>query len=509
MINYSDMALFQMDSVAKQLSITGSGVNITNENMDGESFSIEEVLNSDREIKFGGCNSAKLSFSCGYYDNSIVGKLLTAKTTPDGGSDFQFGKYKVVSDEPSADRMWRDVVAYDELYDVLKMDLASWYNSILPNANSSVTLAQFRNSLFTLLGITQKSVTLPNDSMTIERTIDPANLSGKTVLNALCEINGCYGRIGRNGNFEFVFLEVPEEGLFPSETLYPSDTLYPQAYGFENREIAENGTYLNCQYEDFLTQVIDKLEITDSENNVLATVGSGNNVYTIKDNFLVFGKDSTELSTIATNIYNRIHGVWYRPCKIEAVGNPCLECGDGIRLKTTKNVDIDTIILKRKLKGIQSLRDSITADGLKVRENDPNDGQEQIVQVKGNVRKVEADLIETKKLVADEIEADRARIGDLEADHVSVQDLEAVDAKFQNLNADNITAGTLSVDRLNINSLLLSFAGKQIGCDTLTAGTVQAVNSILMRDSGGNYHSFFMNTINFPDVGPVNYVGWS
>jgi hypothetical protein len=122
---------------------------------------------------------------------------------------------------------------------------------------------------------------------------------------------------------------------------------------------------------------------------------------------------------------------------------------------------------------------------------------------------VEADLIETKKLVADEIEADRAQIQDLYATKATVQQLNAVDAKFQNLNADNITAGTLSVDRLNINSLLLSFAGKQIGCDTLTAGTVQAVNTILMRDGGGNYHGLFMNTINFPDVGPVNYVGWS
>lgn len=509
MITYANEALFLQDSIAKALSITGTGISITNSNMNGESFSLEEILNSGREIEFGECNAAKLSFSCGYYDTSIVGKELTAKTTPDGGAAFQFGKYKVVSDEPTADRRWRDIIAYDALYDVLKKDVTSWYNTILPDADASVTLAQFRNSFFTMLGITQETITLPNDSMTVTRTVDPTVISGKTVITAICQINGCFGRIGRDGKFQYVFLAVPAEGLFPSETLYPSDNLYPREYGFENEEKYENGTYFSCKYMDFLTQTIDKLQICTSKNAVGATVGTGNNVYVIKDNFLVFDKTAAELEIIATNIFSQISGVWYRPCQIEAVGNPCLECGDGIRLKTTDNKDIDTIILKRKIKGIQSLKDLIIADGLKQRENDPNSAQEQIVQIKGNVRKVEADIVETNLLIAQEIQADRARIGDLEADHVSVAQLNAVDAKFQNLNADNITAGTLSVDRLNINALILSFSGKTIGASEFVGGTVKVVNYLQLRDSNtGTYKTCFMNTLTISGT-TFNYVGWS
>ena len=448
MITYADENLFKQDSVAKELSITGTGISITNSNMDGENFSIEEVLNSGRDLTFGECNAAKLSFSVGYYENSMVGKVLTASTTPSGGSAFQFGQYKVASDEPTADRKWRDVVAYDALYEVLKKDVASWYNTLLPNANSSCTLKQFRDSFFTEVGITQETATLPNDNMTVTRTVDPKSMTGKTVLNAICEVNGRFGRIGRNGNFQYVSPDKPESGLFPRNTLYPSETLYPKAYGFEGRKEYEDGTYISCKYEDFLTQVIDKLVILKSDDQIGGEAGTGNNVYIIKNNFLLFDKTNTELGTIAATIYGEINGIWYRPCKIEAVGNPCLECGDGIRVKTTDGVDIDTIIWKRKIKGIQSLRDSITADGLKTRENDGNTINEQIVQIKGNIRKVEADIIETGLLLAEEIRVERARITDLEAIAITTQNLSA-----QTISASQITTGTLNCANLTVTNL--------------------------------------------------------
>ena len=448
MITYADENLFKQDSVAKELSITGTGISITNSNMNGENFSIEEVLNSGRDLTFGECNAAKLSFSVGYYENSMVGKVLTASTTPSGGSAFQFGQYKVTSDEPTADRKWRDVVAYDALYEVLKKDVASWYNTLLPNANSSCTLKQFRDSFFTAVGITQATVTLPNDSMTVTRTVDPKSMTGKTVLNAICELNGRFGRIGRNGQFQYISPDKPESGLFPRNTLYPSETLYPRPYGFENRKEYEDGTYISCKYEDFLTQVIDKLVILKSDDQIGGESGTGNNVYIIKNNFLLFDKTNTELATIAATIYGEINGIWYRPCKIEAVGNPCLECGDGIRVRTTDGKDIDTIIWKRKIKGIQSLRDSITADGLKVRENDGNTINEQIVQIKGNIRKVEADIIETGTLLAQEIQVERGRITDLEAIAITTQNLSA-----QTISASQITTGTLNCANLTVTNL--------------------------------------------------------
>ena len=472
MISYADQAKFKQDSVAKALSITGSGVSIGNSNMDGENFSLEEVLNKGRELNFGECNAAKLSFSCGYYDKSIVGKQLTAKTTPDGAaSAFQFGIYKVLSDKPTADRKWRDVVAYDKLYDVLKMDVTAWYNNLLPDDEAGVSLHDFRDSFCSYVGITQDTAHLLNDTMTVRRTIDPKVLTGKTVLFAICQSHGSFGRIGRNGNFQYVDLDIPAAGLFPSNTLYPANDLYPQAYGFENRPIAENGTYLNCDYEDYLIQVIDKVIIKNKEGGIAVEVGTGNNPYII-DNFLFYGKSVSNLTTYATRILDKIKGVWYCPAVIDAVGNPCLECGDGIRIHTTDNKDIDTIILKRKLKGIQSLRDTYTADGTKTRENDQNSLQEQINQTQSNVNQVKADLVEAQTIIAGEIQADRARIGQLEADMIAVNQLVATKASIQDLNAvdakiDNLTAIAITTQNLSAQTI----SGNQI-----SGGTISGVN---------------------------------
>ena len=510
MVPYANKEMFLTESYDKNLTVSGTGINIQNGNINKEEFTLEETLNSGDTLNFGECNSSKVTFTVGYYEKSIAGQQITVKTTPAGGADFVFGTYKVLSDLPTADKRWRKVEAYDALYEILKKDVTSWYNTQLPNASSSKTLKQIRDSFFSFVGITQETVTLIHDSMTVTRTIDPANLTGKTVLNAICQVNGVFGRIGRDGKFQYVSIAIPEEGLFPSENLYPSDTLYPRAYGFEDNPAAENGTYLDCKYEEYLTNIIDKVQILNSENYEAGTAGSGSNVFIISDNFLLFDKETAALNTIASNILAKIGEIWYRPCELSCVAEPWLETGDGIRIHTVEGVDVDTIILKRKITGIQALKDSIIADGLENRPNDGNTTSEQIVQVKGNVRKVEADLIETKKLVADEIEADRAQIQDLYATKATVQQLNAVDAKFQNLNADNITAGTLSVDRINVNSLLLSFAGKSIGCDTLYAGTVRAVTVLQLREASRPvYHNCFLNTINIPDVGPVNYVGWS
>lgn len=509
MITYANENLFKQDSVAKALSITGTGISITNSNMDGENFAIEEVLNSGRDLTFGECNAAKLSFSVGYYENSMVGKVLTASITPGDGAAFQFGQYKVATDEPTAERKWRDVVAYDALYEVLKKDVASWYNTLLPNANSSCTLKQFRDSFFTAVGITQETVILPNDSMTVTRTVDPKSMTGKTVLNAICELNGRFGRIGRNGNFQYVLPDKPRTGLFPRVGLYPHTGLYPRVSGFGTRKEYEDGYYISCKYEDFITQEIDKLVILKSDDQIGGEAGTGNNVYIIKNNFLLFDKTNTELGTIATTIFGEIGGIWYRPCQIQAVGNPCLECGDGIRVNTTDGKVIDTIIWKRKIKGIQSLRDSIVADGLKTRENDGNTINEQIVQIKGNIRKVEADIIEANVLIADRATIQQLQTVDAKIDNLTAIAITTQNLSAQNLNADKITAGTLSVDRLNINAVMLSMAGKSLGVSDLTAGTVNVVDYLRLRNtSTGQYKTCFMNTLTI-DGTTFNYVGWS
>jgi hypothetical protein len=418
MVNYQYSSLFLKDSVDKQLNIVSDDgkINITNTELHQEKFELTESLCSESELTFGACEAGMIKFTVSNVFLPMKGKWLTAKMTLDGHKDkpFQIGRYKVYSDTPTADRTCRDVVAYDALYDILSSDVTDWYNQILPQKDSKVTLKQFRDSFFNHFGVEQEEVSLVNDEMIIEKTVevkasssgssDTAEkstigeaISGKEVLFCILEINGCMGNIGRVGKFRYVYLTQEMQGLYPANDLYPADDLYPR--NPKSTSISKS-QYISAQYEDYIVRTIDKLQIREKENDIGAIVGDGGNTYVIEGNFLVYGKGTKELNEIGEKTLSKIKGIIYRPFSADCKGNPCLEVGDAVRL-TTKYELIETYILKRTLKGIQALRDDLEADGEEYRTSKVNGIQRSILQLKGKSNTLERSIEETKSTIVD------------------------------------------------------------------------------------------------------------
>ena len=418
MVNYQYSSLFLKDSVDKQLNIVSDDgkINITNTELHQEKFELTESLCSESELTFGACEAGMIKFTVSNVFLPMKGKWLTAKMTLDGHEDkpFQIGRYKVYSDTPTADRTCRDVVAYDDLYDILSSDVADWYNQILPKKDSTVTLKQFRDSFFNHFGVEQEEVSLVNDEMIIEKTVevkasssgssDTAEtntigeaISGKEVLSCILEINGCMGNIGRDGKFRYVYLTQEMQGLYPANDLYPADDLYPR--NPKSTSISKS-QYISAQYEDYIVRTIDKLQIREKENDIGVIVGDGGNTYVIEGNFLVYGKGTKELNEIGEKTLSKIKGIIYRPFSADCKGNPCLEVGDAVRL-TTKYELIETYILKRTLKGIQALRDDLEADGEEYRTSKVNGIQRSILQLKGKSNTLERSIEETKSTIVD------------------------------------------------------------------------------------------------------------
>lgn len=418
MVNYQYSSLFLKDSVDKQLNIVSDDgkINITNTELHQEKFELTESLCSESELTFGACEAGMIKFTVSNVFLPMKGKWLTAKMTLDGHKDkpFQIGRYKVYSDTPTADRTCRDVVAYDALYDILSSDVTDWYNQILPQKDSKVTLKQFRDSFFNHFGVEQEEVSLVNDEMIIKKTVevkasssgssDTAEkstigeaISGKEVLFCILEINGCMGNIGRVGKFRYVYLTQEMQGLYPANDLYPADDLYPR--NPKSTSISKS-QYISAQYEDYIVRTIDKLQIREKENDIGAIVGDGGNTYVIEGNFLVYGKGTKELNEIGEKTLSKIKGIIYRPFSADCKGNPCLEVGDAVRL-TTKYELIETYILKRTLKGIQALRDDLEADGEEYRTSKVNGIQRSILQLKGKSNTLERSIEETKSTIVD------------------------------------------------------------------------------------------------------------
>lgn len=431
-VNYKYGDLFKKDTVDKQLSIVSDDgkINITNTELHQEKFELTESLCSEQELTFGSCEAAMIKFTVSNTFLPMKGRWMTVRMSLGGHADipFQFGRYKVDSDTPTADRTCRDVVAYDAIYDILNADVAAWYNTVFPSHEEQktdedgktttvtvydpVTMKQFRNSFFKHFGIEQADITLINDNMSIEKTVAVTassetssdteesstigeSMSGKEVLSCICEINGCMGHMGRDGTFHYIYLEQEIQGLYPRNDLYPADDLFPR--NPKSTQIGK-GFYVTATYEDYLVKTIDKLQIREQKNDIGVIVGTGDNAYVIEDNFLVYGKGTKELKGIAKNILSKIRGIVYRPFTADCKGNPCLEVGDAVRLPTKYEL-IESYIFKRTLKGIQALRDDLEADGEECRTSKANGIQRSILQLKGKSNVLERTIEKTQSTI--------------------------------------------------------------------------------------------------------------
>lgn len=377
------------------ISVVGTNQKIDNSMLEIGTFSLEESLCSESELKFGACEANCVKFTARNTAGNIIGKTISIEETIDGDSQnpMPYGIFKVASDVPTADRTKRQITAYDAMYDIINTDVKAWYAGL----SFPMTLKQFRDSFFAHLGIAQVETSLVNDSMTVNKTIvatqtddssavtEESSISGKTVVTAICEINGCFGNINRNGKFEYVFLKAITSALYPREDLFPADDLFPSDANTESM----TGHYITFDYEDFQSKAITQLEIKTSEDNAGAIVGTAGNNYSITGNFLVSDKTGAELEQIANNLLPIMKQAAYTPIKsCTCVGNPCLTLGEPIRFNTAREI-VETYLLQRTLTGVQSKRDSISAQGTQTHSVKVNSIRDTIESVQRRTGKLE------------------------------------------------------------------------------------------------------------------------
>lgn len=394
MINNGYKSLFYDSGSNHQIFVSIDGKKIAdNSSIEFESFELEETLCSESDLTFGSCESNCIKLVLRGI-SSILGKeiVVSEEITGSGLDPFIYGKYVVTSDVPTSDKTKREITAYDSMYEILNCDVKSWYSSL----TFPMSLRQFRDSFFSHVGVEQVDASLVNDGITINKTLVTTNsdsntitlesaISGKKVITAICEINGCFGNINRDGKFEYVILDSITSALYPSENLYPSDEVFPSDSNAESM----TGRYIEFDYENFQTRNITQLEIRNSSESSGEIAGTTGNNYVISDNFLVSDKSGADLRQIAGNILPVISKASFIPVKSSnCVGNPCLMLGDPIRFNTSREI-IETYILQRTLSGIQAKRDSFVSSGNEYYSEKVNSVKNEIDSLKGKANKLE------------------------------------------------------------------------------------------------------------------------
>ena len=489
MINSSLKEKYWDSATDKQMviSVVGTNQKIDNSMLEIGTFALEESLCSESELKFGACEANCVKFTARNTAGSIIGKTISIEETIDGDSEnpMPYGVFKVASDVPTADRTKRQITAYDAMYDIINTDVKSWYAGL----SFPMTLRQFRNSFFAHLGITQVETNLANDSMTVNKTIvatqtddssavtEESAISGKTVVTAICEINGCFGNINREGKFEYVFLKEITSALYPAEDLFPSDNVFPSDANTESM----TGHYITFDYEDFQSKAITQLEIKTSEDNAGAIVGTAGNNYSITGNFLVSDKTGAELEQIANNLLPIMAQAAYTPIKsCTCVGNPCLTLGDPIRFNTTREI-VETYLLQRTLTGVQSKRDSISAQGTKTHSARVNSIRDTIESVQKRTSKLERN--------ADHLQSTYENLED-QTNSKFEQTAESITAEITNRqNADNVISASLELKvGKNDNDQVVSMINASADQITLSGNRLIVNSNNFQLDEAGNVY---------------------
>lgn len=412
---------YKGNAAHKNLVMTFPDLDLTipHKNIYQESMALKESIFDGDSIEFVGCIASSFKVKVnGVFDN-LKGERVKASIYTDDTEEEPITLFNGIVDSAvkQSNKQIKEITAYDELYTKGNTEVAAWYKSLI----FPIPLKDLRDSLFNYIGIAQVETILPNDGVTIDRQYDPNTLQALSVIKAICQINGAFGIINREGNFEYRILAQDITTIpYPATTLFPSTGLFPAspavalaaAERYADSIEAENFSfYKTVSYEEFEVKPVDKLTIRQTEDDAGVTYGTGTNNYIIQGNMFTYGLSDSVLLAIAENIYNNVKGFSYYPFTSDNNGLPYLECGlDAVSYmmidyeatyeaqEEDPNADIvytqqAFYILNRELSGIQALRDSYSADGEEYQTEFITDLQTQIDILKKNTGSATKDYV--------------------------------------------------------------------------------------------------------------------
>ena len=188
--------------------INGEFEDLTNDNIQSNTLSLQESLCNKSYFIFGGCISNQITFKC--YHPQFIGTDET--TYPAGkievyleckGTEIKIFTGEIATGERDANSFVRTIVAYDYLYKLRNTDIAWWYKNNTKDKQMVFTQKQFRDALFKYLGIEQVDVKLKYDSAYVPNTANSSEMNVANILEDLCLQNNVFGWMNRDGKFEY------------------------------------------------------------------------------------------------------------------------------------------------------------------------------------------------------------------------------------------------------------------------------------------------------------------
>lgn len=443
------------------------GRTLTNENIYMESMSLEQSVCEESNLTFGAvyssCFSVRILDDGLSYSGLIVFPNISV-TVGDTTYSRNLGEFVVKSDKLTSDKTYRDLKCYDALANVLPFDYSQWHNQ----RSNTFTVKQYRDAFFSYIGITQETVALPNDNVTLTKfAVD--KISGSQILSAILQLNGAFGYIGYDGKFKYVFPKTT-----PDYTI--EDYSFVQgSFNYEDEPIKKiSGVTIKGYSDDY----------GEEATLTVADVSAGNSTFsmlTISDNYLVHACSASVRQTLCTNLYNALVNFTYYPSSVQFPAYVGLELGDVFQIITERKT-VTFPVLKRTLSGITALKDAIEAKGeteITSNSNSVSSSTDSAQMAINQIRLSVSELLAGKATV-NQLYAVTGRIENLETNYLTVNStLTAHTADIQTLNTGKANVTDLNAATARITTLEGGYAN--IG--VLEAGLAN-VKSLLAGNAG-------------------------
>lgn len=390
----------------KTMRIFFPDINLTIENnkIHSETMNLKESLMEGNNVEFVGCIASSFELTIHGVLTDLKNQRIEVYIKANNTEEIPLFHGIVNSAKMQTNKNYKKIVAYDELTTKGNIDVASWYNGLA----FPISLKNFRNSLFSYIGIAQAEKDLPNDEVIIDKQYAPNTLQALSVIKAICQINGAFGIINRQNKFEYRILKemFEEDDSFPP--LYPP--FYPgtEFSGGGAEQNTENfAFYRSVDYEEYKVKPVERVTIRQSAEDAGVTYGSGTNNYIIQANMFATGLTEDDLISIAKNIHDNVAGVSFQPFSASNNGMPWIEVGESSANYTVVNysaIENQTqrtateqgipytekkfYIFNRELKGIQSLTDNYTVQGNEYQTEFITDLQTQIDSIKSDTQQI-------------------------------------------------------------------------------------------------------------------------
>lgn len=319
---YPSDGLFPVDAGMRQVSNIVAG-----------SLKLDELI-AENVPQFGQMFATK--FECKvYFEEDLSGKFIHVYQQNDGVySDVFAGKI----DSCKLDKVGTDrtLIAYDLAYEKGKQNIANWWTTFWANRETA-TLKQVRESLLDSVDLFYESVTLPNDSLQVTKTVDITSCTMTAMLKMICELNYCFPHLDRDGYLTFIMLNTEATPI----------------------DLSNKYEWMNSTFEEYVTSEITGVQFFDSGNELKYTVGDTTNAYPIRKNIFLYEKSTEVLQSIGSELLNYLQDFNFTPAKLKMIiGDFDLQLGDYVH--TEKG---DFYILQNSYSGSQFIEQTITAKG--------------------------------------------------------------------------------------------------------------------------------------------------